>query len=495
MENLVPVFSLLAGLLLGALIARLLSKSRASEVLQKVRGDFESQIAVLKERLSAKEDAAALLSKEIAQQKEVLSVLQAHASRLEKECSRLETALQKDQEAARKERALLDHAQAKLSDAFKALSAEALKSNNQMFLEIAKSSFDKLREGAEGDLGKKAQAIEQMVQPVRESLDKFDSKIQEIEKARIGAYEGLSEQVKSLLSSQQQLRSETRHLVNALRKPQVRGRWGELQLKRVVELAGMMNHCDFYEQASVPTEEGMLRPDLIVKLPGGKTLVVDSKVPLSAYLEGIEANDEADRALKLQAHVRHIREHISALSRKSYWEQFEHAPEFVVLFLPGEGFFSAALQEDPSLIELGVKQRVIIATPTTLIALLKAAAYGWKQENMAENAKKISDLGKELYARIQVMSTHFSSLGKNLKKTVGSYNDTMRSLESRFLPSARRFQSLGVADEKDPITALSPVDLSPRQLQAPELAEQAGSKEERLGTPPPLSPPTHTGES
>jgi len=464
MKELLPLISVLFGMLIGILISRLFFKAKISAATQKVQGDFESKIAVLEERLLAKEEAAALLSKEVSRKEEAIAALQSHVSQLEIKHSRHETVIQKDREAAHKNMAFLDNAKTSLSDAFKSLSAETLKSNNQMFLEIAKASFEKLREGADGDLGKREQAIEQIVKPVRESLDKFDSKIREIEKARIGAYEGLSEQVKSLINSQQQLRSETTNLVNALRKPQVRGRWGEIQLKRVVELAGMLNHCDFHEQASVSTENGVLRPDLIVNLPGGKTLVVDSKVPLSAYLDGIESNDEEDRASKLQAHVRHIREHISALSRKSYWEQFDHAPEFVVLFLPGEGFFSAALQEDPSLIELGVHQRVIIATPTTLIALLKAAAYGWKQENLAENAQKISDLGKELYARIKVMSTHFASLGKNLQKTVGNYNDTVVSLESRFLPSARRFQELGVASEKEAIKPLSPIDLVPRQL-------------------------------
>ena len=273
-----------------------------------------------------------------------------------------------------------------------------------------------------------------------------------------------------MLETQTQLRSETANLVRALGTPRVRGRWGEIQLKRVVEMAGMLDHCDFYEQQSVSTEEGRLRPDLIVRLPGGKNIVVDAKAPLTGYLEANEATDEPTRRSKLQDHARQIRDHMTALSRKSYWDQFQPAPEFVVLFLPGETFFSAALEQDAALIEQGVEQRVILATPTTLITLLKAVAYGWRQENLAANAREISELGKDLYKRIADMSSHIGDVGSKLGKAVESYNKAVGSLETRVLVSARRFRDLDAAGTEQEIDPVLPVEVAPRQLQASEMA-------------------------
>lgn len=467
-----PTLALLAlifGMVLGGLYFRLHFRARTMGATQQLQSDYERRIAVLDERLATKEQHITTALEEIAVLKEENAALQKSITTLKVDYSSLETALKKEQKAAEEKFALLHEARSNLSDAFKALSSEALKSNNQMFLEVAKSTFEKLRESADGDLLKRQTAIDQIIKPVQEGLNKFDEKIQNLEKARIGAYEGLNQQVKSLIDSQHQLRSETTNLVNALRTPQARGRWGEIQLKRVVEMAGMLSHCDFNEQPVVTSEEKTLRPDLIVNLPGGKTLVVDAKVPLSSYLDGIESHDEITKQTKNKEHARRIREHISELSRKSYWEQFPHAPEFVVLFLPGEAFFSAALQEDPSLIELGVEQRVIIATPTTLIALLKAVAYGWKQENLAENAKKISDLGKELYKRIADMTQHFAHLGSNLRKAVESYNKTVGTLESRVLVSVRRFQELKISEADASINAVPPIDNITRELQAQEM--------------------------
>lgn len=349
---------------------------------------------------------------------------------------------------------------------FKSLYAESLKNNNQIFLDLAKSSFEKLQESSKSDLEKREQAIDHLIKPIKESLDKFDAKIQEVEKNRVGAYEGLSQQVKSLLESQVQLHRETTNLTHALRKPQVRGRWGEMQLKRVVELAGMLEYCDFYQQQTTANtniqEEGKLRPDLIIQLPGGKNIVIDAKTPLWSFLEALENIDEAQQKQKLQDHARHIREHIKKLSQKNYWAQFSSTPEFVILFLPGETFFSAALEQDPSLIEQGAEQRVILATPTTLIALLKSVAYGWRQENIAKNAEIISELGKELAKRLNDMRDHFENIGDKLGKAVESYNKTIGSFESRVLVSARKFQVLnGIAEVKD---ILSPIEIKPREL-------------------------------
>ncbi|MBI5198300.1 MAG: DNA recombination protein RmuC, partial [Nitrospirae bacterium] len=363
---------------------------------------------------------------------------------------------------------LLEDARVKLSEAFKSLAAEALKSNNQDFLVLAKQSLEGLQNVAHKDLEGKQKAIEELVKPIKDSLLKVDEKIHALEKARNEAYGALMEQVKSLAGTQERLQLETGNLVKALRAPTVRGRWGEIQLKRVVEMAGMLDHCDFYEQESVSTDEGRLRPDLIVRLPGGKNIIVDAKAPLYAYIEALEAgNDEERRLQKLKDHARQVRTHLLALSSKSYWDQFQSSPEFVVLFLPGETFFSAALEQDPALIEEGVNRRVILATPTTLISLLRAVAYGWRQELVAENAQRISQLGQELHERLATVVEHFSKLGTSLGRSIEAYNMAVASFEGRVLPSARKFKALGAGSKKE-LEALEPIDHAPRSVSPPE---------------------------
>lgn len=363
---------------------------------------------------------------------------------------------------------LLHQAQEQLKNTFSSLSSEALQKNNQQFLDLAKTALEKVQETAKGDLEKKQQAINEMLSPVKESLQKLDLGMRQLEKERKGEQESLKEQVRSLLETEKQLRQETSNLVKALRAPLARGRWGEMQLRRVVEMAGMLNHCDFYEQENEVHDQGRLRPDLLVRLPGGRQVIVDAKVPLEAYLEAIQSSDETSRESKLRDHARQVRAHVMMLGRKNYWEAFQPTPEFVVLFLPAETFFSAALEFDPSLIECGVEQGVVLATPTTLITLLKSVAYGWKQESLSRHADQVNELGHELYKRLADMSSHLSKVGRSLNSAVDAYNKGVGSFESRVLVTARKFKDLGAASSNLDLAPIEVVEKTTRLIQIPE---------------------------
>ncbi|HEX2328607.1 MAG TPA: DNA recombination protein RmuC [Candidatus Angelobacter sp.] len=439
--SLLPILYLLLGAGIGSAIAWLV---------------FRSNSSVLNTRLTSVQHELTLA------RNEALKFTGLNAE-MTKAVARLEATLAHERKANEEKLELVNRATEELREAFRALSADALKSNNQAFLELARTSLEKFQSQAKGDLEMREKAVANMVAPIEESLRKVDEQIRQIENTRSQAYGELSQQVRSLVTTQEKLQAETGNLVKALRTPTVRGRWGEIQLRRVVEIAGMLPYCDFSEQETVNTPNGRIRPDLVVKLPGDKTVVVDAKTPLAAYLDALEANDEDVRRSKLVDHANQVRTHLTQLSSKGYWEQFESTPEFVVMFLPGETFFSAALEQNPTLIEYGVSQRVIPASPTTLIALLKAVAYGWNQEKLARNAREISALGKELHDRLRSLATHVEGVGKNLDRAVESYNKAVGSLEARVMVSARKFVELG-APVTDEIQTIGLIDTTARNL-------------------------------
>lgn len=402
--------------------------------------------------------------------------------RLNLEIQTLKIGLSKEKEHWLEKIQLLEKARQELSHAFDSLSAKALERNNRTFLDLATTTLEKFQIGAKEDLQRREQSIEHLVKPLKESLSGVDQKLNQLEKERQAAYQGLQHQVTDLISTQKELRIETSNLVKALRAPHIRGRWGEMQLKRVVEMSGMSAHCDFLEQVTIEGEEKRLRPDMIVRLPGHKQIIIDAKAPLAAYLEALEAKEDSQRLEFLKDHARQVRHHILALARRDYWEQVKEGevPEFVVLFLPGETFFAAALEQDPSLIEMGVENKVILATPATLIALLHAVAYGWRQERLSQNALEISELGKELYKRLSDMGRHLSRLGADLNAAVVTFNKTIGTVERRVLPCARKFKTLDASSSLVQIEDIAQIEHVSRTLQAPELTtgdEEKGTEQ------------------
>ncbi|MCB0327012.1 MAG: DNA recombination protein RmuC [Bdellovibrionales bacterium] len=416
------------------------------------------------EKLDLAQSQQEQLRNELQEEKNQHRISLDRLSLVEKDLVKFQTISEKDQQKFEENLKIIENLKSQIQSEFKVLSSQALKENQESFLHLAQENLEKFHIQAKDHLEQKKQSIEHLVHPIKDSLMKFEKQVQEIETKREGAYENLIHQVQFLHQSNQALKTETNNLVHALKTPRIRGRWGEIQLKKIVEVAGMVNHCDFVEQAHKTIEEGSnIRPDMVIQLPGNKNIVVDAKTPLESYIESFETDDENIKKEKLAAHARHVKAHVQALSRKSYWQNFQPSPEFVLLYLPGDMIYYSALQEDPTLIESSAKLKVMIATPTSFLTMLRAVAMSWKEVETNQNAAQIAILGKELYERLQTLSKYFNDVGSKLSQTVGSYNKALRSFESRALVSARKFHQLQ-HEEKVEFDSPSPVDQSPLSL-------------------------------
>jgi DNA recombination protein RmuC len=448
-EPVLLVSCLLGGALLGFIIGYLAVQSRANRQLGAAELQREENERAKTEIASVRERLESLIA----------------------DNNRLQTQIEAERKAFEEQRSLLEEAKTKLEDTFKALSSDALQRNNRQFLELATESLEKFNQQAKGDLEKRQQAIGELVKPIEEKLKSFDENIKGMEKERVGAYEQLKEIAKGIVDGQTRLQAETNNLVRALRNPQQRGQWGEMQLETILKMAGLEEGVHFRRQEHRSGEDGAIRPDTVVFLPTGREIVIDSKAPLDAYLDAQDISDEEGRAAKLRDHARHVKSHVQSLTKKAYWDKFQSA-DFVVMFLPGESIFSAAVQHDSTLLEFGVENKVFIASPMTLITMLRAVAMGWRQEKLAENAKKISDEAKLLYERIGVLGKHFGKVGRELDSAVSAYNEAVGSLDTRVLPQVRKLKDLKVAT--DDLPSIEPVERKTREIQSIELRELSG---------------------
>ena len=449
------------GLVLGFILTYLIHQNKEKK-LSNSNIQLKEDNAVLRTKLEEYE-------KQIDEWKKIKKELEENNKSLRKnyeevreEKAKLETKIEEARKNIEEQKQLIEKSTKELKDTFTSLSSKALKENNEEFLKLAKQNLENVLEKTKNEFGK--EAIENTIKPLKKSLERYDTEIKQMEKSRQKAYGGLLEQVKNMKETNVKLQDKTSALVDALKRPQVRGRWGEITLKRVVELVGLSEHCDFTEQESRKSEEGMLRPDMVVYLPGNRRLVVDAKAPLKHFLDANEAKTESKRKAEKQSYAHAVRNHMKKLSRKQYWSQFEKTPDFVIMFLPGDSWFSAALELDKDLFEDSLNKKVIIATPTTLIALLRTVAHSWQQQKVAENAKLIAEKGKELYERIAVFQSHLSKVRKNLDSTVKNYNAAIGSLNSRVLPSARKMEELGITDTKKEVDEIEPIERTTREI-------------------------------
>lgn len=448
----IVVLAILVGYFIGYILTSLKNRKKDENIskLQMQNQATEQLIDELRQQATSKEESIEKLRNDMS------SIQQAKAT----SDTKLEEALRNVDE----QKKLLERAEEKLTTTFQALSGESLKSNNKAFIELAKGTLETVLSKAKGDFGEKEESIKNIVGSLGEALKRYEQQVSALEQKRASDYGGLDNQIKSLLVANQQLQKETGNLVTALRRPEVRGRWGEVTLKRVVELSGMSEHCDFTEQVSVSTDEGRLRPDMVVHLPVNREIVVDSKASLDAYIDAASSNDDDQKKILIEKHAQQVRIHMKMLSGKKYWDQFSKAPEFVVMFIPGESFLSAALSIDHTLIEDGMENRVIIATPTTLIALLRAVAFGWRQEQIAKHAQEIANLGKEIYDRFEPFLGHINRTGSYLSQATVSFNRMIMSLERRVLVSVKKFKELGAAGDKE-LLEVQPIEQIPMKVQ------------------------------
>jgi DNA recombination protein RmuC len=456
MEWIVALAALVVGAGIGWLVRR-----------QSKGGGAEADLRSFENRLSASDARIDELRHQLEESDREKNEIQEKLSAAEKARATAEATTVETQKNLAEQRTLLDEAKAKLSETFKSLASDALAHSNRGFLTLAEEKFKALKDEAATDLDVRKTKIQELVDPLKKALDEYQKEAKELEAKRLKEISTVGEQLRSVAETQASLQQETSKLVNALRSPQVRGRWGEIALRKTAELAGMTEHCDFIEQESVSTEDGRLRPDMVVKLPAGREVVVDSKVPLGGFMDALECTSDDERKACLVRHATQLKSHVQKLSSKEYWNQFPTAPEFVVLFIPNDSFLAAAAEQDPALVESALQKQVVIATPTTFIALLRAIAFGWRQEAMTRNAIEISKLGRDLSDRLATLTAHLSQVGKSIERTVQSYNKAVGSLETRVIPSARRFKELGVEGKKK-LEQVDPVDHVPRQLAAPD---------------------------
>jgi DNA recombination protein RmuC len=427
------------------------------------RAEQAARVRDLENRLATQEGGGAAIREQMEGSRREIDRLQTDLRTITAQKADAEARASEIRASLEEQKRLLEEAKTRLTEAFRALAADALKSSNEDFLRLAEERFKTLTQAAAGELEARKTAVETLVQPLRQALEVYQQEARALEEKRLREISGVGRQLGEVALAQTALQRETANLVNALRAPQVRGRWGEIALRKTAELAGMTKYCDFDEQASVQAEGGRLRPDMIVHLPGQRDIVVDAKVALNAYLDSLEASTPELREAALVRHAQQVRMHVKRLASKEYWNQFPQAPDFVVLFIPGEVFLAAAAERDPDLLQDALSNQVLIATPTTFIGLLLTAAYGWRQEQIAENAQRISELGRQVHERLSVLVEHFAAVGRALEKSVEAYNKAVGSLETRVLPSARRFAELDPGSGR-PIQGLEPIAQAPRAL-------------------------------